>query len=213
MWELFEKGGELMYPILGASMFGLAVIIERWIVISRTKVPSAKEMRGIIQAALAGENGTTGVGALLDQSNTPVHQVMRAVWRTPGDHVVREKAAGIVGDQVLLKLNRRLSWLAVLGSLVPLMGLLGTVVGMIRVFSRVAQAGDVSDITLLAGGIWEALLTTAAGLTVSLPILFAYHFLQGKVDHVAHEMRRWGEELIVVIGGRAPAAVSETGKS
>jgi biopolymer transport protein ExbB len=79
------------------------------------------------------------------------------------------------------------------------MGLLGTVVGMIRVFSNVAAVGDVSDISVLAGGIWEALLTTAAGMAVAIPILLVYHWLSGKIDKVAFEMAHHGEEFIAAM--------------
>jgi len=198
MWELFQKGGEIMYPLLGASVFAVAVIIERLIVLYRTHLPSRAELAQIRQAA--GPDGDPErVAKLLKEANSPVHAVMRAVWNTIGDEHAREKAAGVAGDRVLRRLNRRLPWLAILGSLVPLMGLLGTVVGMIRVFSRVSAAGDVSDIGLLAGGIWEALLTTATGLSIAIPILLAYYLLQGRVDRVAFEMRRWGEELMAAM--------------
>jgi len=195
MWELFQKGGELMYPILGCSAFALAVIVERLVVLGATKLPGSREVEQMLAAACAGD--AEEAAQLARKRKTPVHRVIRALAETHGGEQAQEKAAGVAGDEVLRELNLRLPWLAILGSLVPLMGLLGTVVGMIRVFSRVAEAGDVSDITLLAGGIWEALLTTAFGLTVAIPILLAYHLLLGKVDRVAFAMRRAGERYLV----------------
>ena len=195
MLELFERGGELMYPILGCSIFALAVIIERLIVLGATRIPSTAEISELLAAARSGDPAKASL--LARQARTPVHRVLQAISETRGDEAAQEKAAGLAGDDVLRELNLRLPWLAILGSLVPLMGLLGTVVGMIRVFSRVAEAGDVSDITLLAGGIWEALLTTAFGLAVAIPILLAYHLLLGKVDRVAFAMRRAGESYLV----------------
>jgi biopolymer transport protein ExbB len=198
MIELFHKGGELMYPILAASVFALAVIFERLIVLLAAKVPRRADLRPIFDAASAGNHDE--LRTLLSTGKTPVHRVMRAIANTSGGDAAKEKAAGIVGDVILHGLNLRLPWLAILGSVVPLIGLLGTVVGMIRVFSKVADAGDVSDITLLAGGIWEALLTTAAGLFVAIPILLFYYLLQGRVELVAFEMRRCGDELILALG-------------
>jgi biopolymer transport protein ExbB len=195
MWELFQKGGELMYPILGCSVFALAVIIERLIVLGGTTIPGSADLAQLLAAVRVGDAGKAA--QLASEQKTPVHRVIRALAETRGGEAAQEKAAGVAGDDVLRELNLRLPWLAILGSLVPLMGLLGTVVGMIRVFARVAKAGDVSDITLLAGGIWEALLTTAFGLAVAIPILLVYHLLLGKVDRVAFAMRRAGETYLV----------------
>jgi biopolymer transport protein ExbB len=197
MLELFEKGGVIMYPILVSSIVALAVIVERIIVLARTKIPTEEEVRAICREARDGRR--EDVEKLIVAGPTPIHRVIGAIWRTEGDEHAREKSAGIAGDHVLRELNKRLQWLAILGSLVPLMGLLGTVLGMIRVFTRVALAGDVSDISLLAGGIWEALLTTAAGMSVAIPILLVYYWLSGKVDRVAFEMAHHGEEFIAAM--------------
>ena len=86
-----------------------------------------------------------------------------------------------------------------LGSVTPLMGLLGTVIGMIKVFSRVAAAGEMSDISILAGGIWEALLTTAAGLAVAIPILFAHNYLERKLDKISHLMMQNAQKMIAAM--------------
>ncbi len=197
MLELFEKGGVIMYPILASSIVALAVIVERMIVLLRTKIPTEEEVRAICLKARDGRR--EDVEEMIVAGPTPIHRVIGAIWRTEGDEHAREKSAGIAGDHVLRELNKRLQWLAILGSLVPLMGLLGTVLGMIRVFTRVAEVGDVSDISLLAGGIWEALLTTAAGMSVAIPILLVYYWLSGKVDRVAFEMAHHGEEFIAAM--------------
>jgi biopolymer transport protein ExbB len=197
MWEIFEKGGFIMYPILASSILALAVIVERMIVLARTRIPGDKELTDLCEKAKEGL--TKEVGELIDAGQTPIHSVIGAVWRTKGDERAREKSAGIAGDFVLRSLNKRLRWLSILGSLVPLMGLLGTVLGMIRVFSNVAEAGDVSDISLLASGIWEALLTTAAGMSVAIPILLVFYWLSGKVEKVAFEMAHQGEAFIAAL--------------
>ena len=197
MLELFQKGGFVMYPILASSIVALAVIVERMIVLMRTKIPTEEEVRIICLKARDGRR--EDVEELIRAGPTPIHRVIGAIWRTEGDEHAQEKSAGIAGDHVLRDLNKRLQWLAILGSLVPLMGLLGTVLGMIRVFTRVAEVGDVSDISLLAGGIWEALLTTAVGMSVAIPILLVYYWLSGKVDRVAFEMAHHGEEFIAAM--------------
>ncbi|MBN2804881.1 MAG: MotA/TolQ/ExbB proton channel family protein [Deltaproteobacteria bacterium] len=200
MWELFEKGGFIMYPILASSILALAVIVERMIILAKTKIPKEDEIQEICRRVK--EDSDCKISELIEEKDTPVHRVINSVWRTDGDEHAREKSAGIAGDLVLRNLNKRLQWLAILGSLVPLMGLLGTVIGMIKVFSNVAKAGDVSDISMLAGGIWEALLTTAAGMSVAIPILLVYHWLSGKVDNIAFEMAHYGEEFIAAVRER-----------
>ncbi len=197
MLELFEKGGVIMYPILASSILALAVIVERLIVLARTRTPSAEDMSTL--RAKARDGRVDEVAQLLAAGKTPVHRVLEAVWSTEGDEHAREKSAGLAGDLVLRALNARLQWLAILGSLVPLMGLLGTVLGMVRCFANVAEAGDVSDISLLAGGIWEALLTTVAGLAVAIPVLLAYYWLSGKVEKVAFEMAQHGDRFIAAM--------------
>ncbi len=197
MLEVLEKGGVMMIPILFSSIMALAVIVDRLVRIGRVKLADEEEFLEVFEAIR--EDHDDEARALLESKRTPSYHVLDAILNAKGNENAREKAAGIAGDHVLRELNRRLEWLAILGSLVPLMGLLGTVIGMIKVFSDVAAAGDVSDITLLAGGIWEALLTTAAGMAVAIPILLVYYIFQGKIDKVDFEMRHNAEELLTVL--------------
>ncbi len=197
MLEVIEKGGVMMIPILFSSVMALAVIVDRLIRIGRVKLADEEEFTEVFDAIR--DDRDDEAKALLDPKRTPSYHVLAAILVARGNENAREKAAGIAGDHVLRELNKRLEWLAILGSLVPLMGLLGTVIGMIKVFSDVAAAGDVSDITLLAGGIWEALLTTAAGMAVAIPILLVYYVFQGKIDKVDFEMRHHSEELLTVL--------------
>ena len=186
-----------MLPILFSSVMALAVIIDRMVALGKIRLARDDEFDDVTEA-IESDDMQEAV-SLLDSQRTASHRVLHAIVTTKGHEEAREKAAGIAGDKVLRALNLRLEWLAILGSLVPLMGLLGTVIGMIKVFSDVAAAGDVSDITLLAGGIWEALLTTAAGMAVAIPILLVYHFFKGKIDRVAFDMHRHAEELLRVL--------------
>lgn len=197
MWDVLEKGGVMMLPILLSSVMALAVIVDRLVVVGRVRLARETEFDPVFEA-IREEKDLEAV-QLLDRNGTPSSRVLLAILRARGNENAREKAAGIAGDHVLRRLNSRLEWLAILGSLVPLMGLLGTVIGMIKVFSDVAAAGDVTDITLLAGGIWEALLTTAAGMAVAIPILLCYYVFQGKIDKVSFEMRHHAEELLTVL--------------
>ena len=108
----------------------------------------------------------------------------------------------LAGETVLERLETRLSLLSVLARLAPLMGLLGTILGMITTFSRIAEARSGVDMSLLAGGIWQALLTTAAGLCIAIPALFFLSCFQGKVRRVADALNKAGNAALLADGGR-----------
>ncbi len=199
MMELMEKGGVMMLPIMVSSVLALAVIVERALAFSRNRSFGEAAWRRLLDKVRAGDSA--GAVADLSDKRRPTAVLLKAVLMVDGDAEGRAKRASLEGDEILRRMSQRVEWLAIIGALTPLMGLLGTVVGMIRVFSNVAAVGDVNDISLLAGGIWEALLTTAAGLAVALPVLITYHALQGKIDAYAFEMRKYGEELILLLQG------------
>jgi biopolymer transport protein ExbB len=110
-----------------------------------------------------------------------------------------EEAALLTGEEILFYLKRRLSLLSVLGSILPLMGLLGTVLGMIKVFTKVANAGNAADISILAGGIWEALITTAAGMIIAIPVILIYHFFNRAIEKISHSMQQKVSRLIMIL--------------
>lgn len=197
MLDLIEKGGVLMLPIVLASVLGLALALERFIVLSRTKLPRSDEFERFLGSVRSGD--TAAAEAWLGHRAGPVPAVLRAILQSGRDTARSEKAAALAGDEALERLNQRLPWLSVLGALVPLVGLLGTVVGMIRAFAGVAASGQAGDITILADGIWESLLTTAAALSVAIPVLLAHHALVARVDRIAFAMRQAGEHLLLTL--------------
>ena len=196
MLELIEKGGFMMYPIIFSSMIVFAVAVERFIVFSRIKLLEKSKLKDMYDLLEKGKVGD--VTEMLNAEKTPLSGYFRAIVTEKTEERC-EKAAHITGEDIIFQLNRRLSVLAVLGSLVPLMGLLGTVIGMIKVFSRVAAAGDMSDISILAGGIWEALVTTAAGMAVAIPTLLIFHYLERRIEKTAHRMQHKGEKIIEIM--------------
>ncbi len=196
MAELIEKGGFMMYPIILSSIIALAVFIERILVFSKVRMISAVKLGEILDVL---KNKGAGVAKdLLESEKGALKGFFSAVLEEDSEEA-SEKAASVAGDDILFDLNRRLDFLSMLGSVTPLMGLLGTVIGMIKVFSRVAAAGEMSDISILAGGIWEALLTTAAGLAVAIPILFAHNYLERKLDKISHLMMQNAQKMIAAM--------------
>lgn len=196
MTELIEKGGFMMYPIMLSSVIALAVFIERLFVFASVKLPK-KEISDEFLSSLE-KDGVKGGISFISSWKGAFKDFLAAVLNEKSEESC-EKAASSAGDDILFNLNRRLDFLSMLGSVTPLMGLLGTVIGMIKVFSRVAAAGEMSDISILAGGIWEALLTTAAGLAVAIPILFAHNYLERKLDKITHLMMQTAQKTVALM--------------
>ncbi|HIG08243.1 MAG TPA: MotA/TolQ/ExbB proton channel family protein, partial [Alphaproteobacteria bacterium] len=111
----------------------------------------------------------------------------------------RENEVSIIGEKQIRNLEFLLKPLELIANIAPLLGLLGTVIGMITAFSKLENAGSKVDPAILAGGIWEALLTTAFGLIVAIPALGAFYWLDGKVDKVREDMRHAAIKTNIII--------------
>lgn len=184
LWDLTVKGGPLMVPIALASLVALAIVIERVVSLRRSKVVPPDFLRDM-RAALESGNGRA-----LDYCRanpSPVARVATAAlerWRRPSDEVTRHIEEAGLREATLLRRNLR--GLAVVTAVAPLLGLLGTIFGMINAFRTVAASAEALGRTeLLAAGIYEAMVTTAAGLIVAIPSLLAYHWLTAKADAMA----------------------------
>ena len=197
MIELMEQGGWMMYPLLVTSIVALAVILERtYAILIRTNAIDRESLRQLF--ALIRSDKYDDAKALLDQHPNSFTPVFVAILDEP-DEAHQEKVAGYAGDELLFGLQRRLSILSAIGTLAPLMGLLGTVLGMIEVFAEVAALGETGDASVLAGGIWEALLTTATGMSIAIPALIVYHYLQRNIAELAHKLRHAAGTLIALL--------------
>jgi len=166
MLDLFLRGGWVMYPLLALSVISLAVIVERWWHFRRD----------------------------IDEGARAVETAVRAVWRDGAEAV--ETAASYAVDDLLDADERHLDLLSLVAQGAPLLGLLGTVTGMIGSFRAIEVLGSGVQVTALAGGIWEALLTTAFGLVVALPALFAHRLFLSRVERRSRRLSAFGSELI-----------------
>jgi biopolymer transport protein ExbB len=110
-----------------------------------------------------------------------------------------EKLVSVVGTRKIQILSRYVRFIGILGNIAPLIGLLGTVVGMVKTFMKIADLSGNVNPSILAGGIWEALLTTAAGLTVAIPTIMIYHYFEHRIDHFAFQMKNYSLELIELL--------------
>ena len=188
MYEYLVKGGILMIPILACSVIGLAVFFERaWMLRASRNVPR-ELVRRVEDLYLRGQ--VEDALALCRRSRTPVARILMAALRNAGlDREVVKEAVQEVGRREAAHLERYVGVLGTVANVAPLLGLLGTVSGMIKAFTVISVEG-VGNPASLAGGISEALITTAAGLTVAIPAFVAYRYFLGKVDRIVLEMEQ-----------------------
>ena len=204
-WAFLERGGVLMYLLLVCSVLVLAITLERWLRIRRARTNT--ELLFSPVEAMISRDDMAGAYAHVRFFRGPLAAVLRAVLESQSrDKADLEEAALMEARRELRLLNHRLPALGLLAGLAPLLGLLGTVIGMIKAFQQVAAAQGAVNPSMLANGIWEALLTTGAGLTVAIPALIFYHALEQRVKRCAFEMDYFGAALIRLLTGRPEAA-------
>ncbi|NUN70598.1 MAG: MotA/TolQ/ExbB proton channel family protein [Bacteroidetes bacterium] len=193
--ELFLKGGLVMWPILLCSLITVAVIIEKYIVLSRSNV-DPKQLMTKIRSALS-RNDVAGAVDACSKVKAPVSNILRhgVMNYRHGQQAVKD-AIEVAGKEEIFHLEKRLSVLANMAGTAPMLGFLGTVTGMIAVFHTIEQLGGNVNPSILAGGIWEAMLTTAFGLVVGIPALYFYNYFVAKVNRFVFEIENSAEEFL-----------------
>ena len=199
MFNIILKGGVLMWPILLCSIISVAIILERLYHFHRIRINIPDffvSIRGLLQKKQVEE-----ALDLCQKTPVPVARILACgIENYKKDVRAQEKSISRVGSWEVRGLEKHLRGLAIIGNITPLIGLLGTVVGMIKAFAKIQELGGRVDASVLAGGIWEALLTTAAGLTVAIPTLVAYHYFEGKIDNMSCWMKEVASELLEFLG-------------
>lgn len=174
MIELFFKGGPLMYPILLCSVVGVAVIAYKFF--------QFRAILGDIEQPIT---------ALAKQKPKVLQPVFEAVESGGGD-----RELSIAGTRLTREIEKGLSWLSLITTIAPLLGLSGTVLGMIKAFLVIEETQSVHP-SVLAGGIWVALITTVAGLFVAIVVHIGHHYLEKEADEIAFVVK----EIITGIAG------------
>ena len=192
--ELVKTGGWLMWPILLSSVIALGITIERfWTLRKATVAPN-----GLLDEVLRDWQGGRLSAERLSQLQiaTPLGQILVAgIEQRAQNRETMMKSMEAAGIQVVHDLERYLSTLGTVAAIAPLLGLLGTVIGMIKVFSAIQLVG-VGHASALAGGISEALITTATGLAVAIPALFCHRFLIRRIEELAIDMQQDAQRLV-----------------
>jgi len=199
VFELVKAGGLLMWPIIACSVIAMAIVVERlWALRVRRVIPENLVAR-IWQLHQKGKLTTAHIATIRDSS--PLGRVLAAgLLNREHPREVMKEAIEEEGRQVVHELERYLNTLGTIAAIAPLLGLLGTVIGMIKVFAAITTAG-VGNPAVLAGGISEALITTAAGLSVAIPALIFHRYLSGRVDQLVIAMEAEALKLIEVMHG------------
>jgi biopolymer transport protein ExbB len=197
MFEIVKAGGIVMVPIILCSIVAVAITFERlWTLREQKVVPAEltdKVWQWIENRALTDKQ----IFAL--EQHSPLGRVLAAgIANRHRDRSVMVSAIEDAGRHVTHDLERYLNMLGTIAAVSPLLGLLGTVTGMIRTFRAITQAG-IGNPAAMAGGIAEALITTAAGLLIAVPALLAYRYLRGRVDSLVVQMEKESIKLVQAI--------------
>jgi biopolymer transport protein ExbB len=193
-------GGPLMWPIAGSSIVLLVFVLERLVMLRRTRVVPKPFLQKFLEQLKANQLGRESALEMCNESNNPVARVFGAAvkkWGRPAVEV--EQAVIDAGERVTYELRRYLRLFNGISSVAPLMGLLGTVLGMITSFNAITSASAMGKAELLAGGIGQALLTTAGGLFVAIPALMAYMFFQSRVEVLVMDIDAAAQQVVDII--------------
>jgi|Deesub1362B_J571_1020462.scaffolds.fasta_scaffold00961_5 biopolymer transport protein ExbB len=187
MWFIIEKGGIFIWPLLACSVMAAAIILDRAFVFIRNRARSSKLIKDVIENVRKGD---------IEKALDLCHHIRGPFARIGSVYLEnlhlrrqdREELLHREGSMELERLEQHLNKLSTIAQISPLLGLLGTVTGMIRAFQRIQAMGGQVDIEVLAGGIWEALLTTAVGLTIAIPTMAMYSYFESRVDKIQAKM-------------------------
>ncbi|PID49117.1 MAG: biopolymer transporter ExbB [Proteobacteria bacterium] len=211
MIEFIRAGGWLMVPIILSSVMAMAIIIERFLSLRSSKVIPPGDIEFARKMAAAGRVPQEAIEKL--RNNSVMGSILAAGLSSSSlpRHIIKENVEE-AGRHAAHRLERYLTALGTIAATTPLMGLLGTVLGMIIAFSQINQAG-VGDPATVAGGISQALFTTAAGISVAIVALIFHRYFKAKVDNYVVEMEREAVKLIELVNQNnkpAPAVATSS---
>ena len=199
MLEIVQSGGWLMVPILLCSIVAAAISVERLWSLQRSRITPRNLLAQLWSAIKADELDSQKLREL--RANSPLGQVLAAgISNAKRGRDVMKEAMEEAAAQVSHDLERYLTSLGIIASISPLIGLLGTVVGMINVFTALMLEGA-GNANVLAGGISQALITTAAGLSVAIPALIFHRFFMRRIDELVITIEQEAGKLVDIVQG------------
>ena len=197
-FEIFLKGGYVMWLILACSVLGLSVVIDRFLILRKAKinVPAFMvRLRGLIK-----KKDISGAVSVCMEEQSPIANIVRkGLKKYKYGHDRVKDAIENAGKQEIIIMEKGLTILATVAGIAPLLGFLGTVTGMITAFMTIEDLAGAANPSDLAGGIWEALLTTASGLIVGIPALAFYNYFANRVKRLVGDMETVANDVVDTI--------------
>jgi len=198
LWQVFLAGGPVMWPILLCSIFALAIALEKFWYLHKIRIDTQDFLNRILDKMK--RRDTKEALQICDSTLSPIANILKAgilKYDRPRPQII--EAIEDASLYEIPRIEKNLTALATIAHVSPLLGLLGTVTGMVRCFQIIqAKATTFHPVSPgdLAGGIWEALLTTVAGLIVAIPTFVAYNYLVSRINHFILEMEKASTELV-----------------
>lgn len=206
-FQLIAEGGIVMVGIIALSIIAISVFVERFVHLRRARINADDFMTGIRNAIKRGSYKEALEAC--DSVPGPVASVIRVAlenrWKD------RPELQSMIQEAAQLEIPRmekRVMWLATIATIAPILGLLGTVLGMMEAFQVIQRIGAGVSVSNLAGGIWKALITAAAGLIVSIPCYLAYNYIVSKIRSIIYDMEKVSLELIAFFSARPENVIS-----
>ena len=198
MWDIIIAAGWPIWPLIATSVFGVAIILERFWSLRESYVIPQNLMEDVKKLVVSGSIKRDAVEAL--RVNSPLGEIMAVAIENQNSSLeIIKDSIEEVGSQVSYKLERYLGALSTISTVAPLLGLFGTIIGMVELFSSFTSSGH--DVAVFARGISIALYNTAGGIVVAVPAMIAFRFFRSKVDHLVNEMEQQALHLVEIMRG------------
>lgn len=205
MWELMVNGGWIMWPILGCSLVAATLFLERVFHLHRAQIKQEDFLSGIY--TIINRGNIAEAVSICDQTPGPVAHIVRvALLHADEKRDELKQTITKAGLAEIPRLEKNLGGLLTIAQITPLLGLLGTIIGLVQVFTIMQAHAPLVEIGDLSGGIWQALLTTAVGLCVSIPSFAGYNFLLSRVERITLNMDHAAEEIYHYLAYDRPEA-------
>jgi biopolymer transport protein ExbB len=204
MWDMIQKGGPVMYLIMILSVIAFGIVLERIYNFNKARIDSQKFMDEIVKHLK--RNKIIEAIEMCNQTPGPIAHIIKAgILKHDRSKPEIREAIDEAAQLEIPRLEKHLPIIATIAHIAPLLGLLGTVSGMIKAFQIIqAKALTMTPVNPgdLSGGIWEALLATLAGLAVAIPTYVAYNYLVNQVDNLVYDMERSATDLVNLLSSR-----------
>ena len=198
MWDIIIAAGWPIWPLIATSVFGVAIILERFWSLRESYVIPQNLMEDVKKLVGSGSIKRDAVEAL--RANSPLGVIMAVAIENQNSSLeIIKDSIEEAGSQVSYKLERYLGALSTISTVAPLLGLFGTIIGMVELFSSFTSSGH--DVAVFARGISIALYNTAGGIVVAVPAMIAFRYFRSKVDHLVNEMEQQALHLVEIMRG------------